>query len=287
MTHTPEDPFNHNRIRRFQENQQVAPMMNVIVSFVLCVALLAVSGCTPQAQNISAPAGGGGLTGKVWAISQLNGKSLLPGSGITAEFSADGKVSGSSGCNRYSGSYTTSGDTITFSSPMAATMMACDQAVMDQETAYLKDLGDAKTYSVQGDQLTLSGAGKSALVVYNAQSQDLAGTSWEAVGYNNGKQAVTSVLAGTTLSADFGKDGNLSGNAGCNTYSGPYKVTGNQITIGPLASTRKACADPAGVMEQETQYLEALQTAATYQMEGNSLELRTKDGALAADFSKK
>ena len=48
-----------------------------------------------------------------------------------------------------------------------------------------------------------------------------------------------------------------------------------------------ACEDPAGIMDQEQQYLAALQTAATYQIEGNVLELRTADGALAADFNKK
>ena len=40
-------------------------------------------------------------------------------------------------------------------------------------------------------------------------------------------------------------------------------------------------------MEQETQYLAALQSAATYQIEGNVLELRTKDDALAAILQKK
>jgi len=130
-------------------------------------------------------------------------------------------------------------------------------------------------------------ASNTVVATYNAQTQDLSGTNWNVIGYNNGKQAVTSVIAGTTLTASFGKDGNLTGSAGCNNYNGPYKVSGSQITIGPLASTMMACADPAGVMDQEAQYLAALGTAATYQIENNVLELRTKDGALAADFSKK
>jgi len=64
-------------------------------------------------------------------------------------------------------------------------------------------------------------------------------------------------------------------------------VNGNQVTIGPLASTMMFCEDPAGTMDQEAQYLAALQTAATYQIENNVLELRTTDGALAANFTKK
>jgi heat shock protein HslJ len=122
-------------------------------------------------------------------------------------------------------------------------------------------------------------------LVYKAQSQDLGGTSWDVIGYNNGKQAVTSVLAGTTLTADFGKDGKLSGNSGCNTYNGTYTTTGNQIKIGPLATTRMAC--PQEIMDQETQYLAALQSADKYRIEGTGMELRTKDDALAVDFQVK
>jgi heat shock protein HslJ len=247
----------------------------------LCVGLLILAACGSSGSQ------GGDLTGKVWALSELGGKPLVAGSGISAEFTADGQVSGSAGCNRYSGSYTASGNKITFASPMASTRMMCEQAVMDQESAYFRALADAKTYSVSGDQLTLYGADKKALAAYKAQSQDLAGSSWEVIAYNNGKQAVTSVMAGTALTAEFGNDGTLSGNSGCNTYSGSYKVDGDKITIGPLASTMMACGDPAGVMEQETMYLAALQSAATYKIEGNAMELRTADGALAVDLAKK
>jgi heat shock protein HslJ len=255
-----------------------------LVSLGLCAGLVLLAACAP---STSLQAAAADLTGPFWALSTLMDKAVASNTGISIQFTSDGKVSGSSGCNRYSGTYTVSGNNMQISSPLATTRMACAQDVMDQENAYLKALGDVKSYAVSGDQLALKDGSNKALLVYKAQSQDLQGTSWNAVGYNNGKQAVTSVLAGTTLTAEFGKDGNLSGNGGCNTYSGPYKVNGDQITIGPLISTMKACGEPAGVMDQETQYLAALQSAATYQMEGNVLELRTKDGALAADFSKK
>ncbi len=256
-------------------------MKKFIFSLGVSIALITLVACSTSKQD------GGDLSSQVWTLSELNGKSLVPGTGISALFTSDGKISGSAGCNQYFGTYSVSGNSITFPSPMGSTMKMCAQAVMDQETAYLNALGEAKTYSIKADQLTLFGADKSNLAVYQAQSQDLAGSSWEAISYNNGKQAVTSAMIGTTLTADFGADGTLSGNSGCNTYNGPYKVNGHQITIGPLASTRMACGDPEGVMDQEMQYLTALQTAATYKIEGNVLELRTSDGALAANFNKK
>ncbi len=86
---------------------------------------------------------------------------------------------------------------------------------------------------------------------------------------------------------DFDKDGNLAGNAGCNNFTGTYQLDGDKITIGPLANTMMMCEDPQGVMDQEAQFLAALQSAANYQIEGNVLELRTKDDALAGLFNKK
>ncbi len=257
-------------------------MKKLFFGFGISIAIIALSACSAAQQG-----SGGDLTGSVWSLTELAGKPLVSGSGITAQFSSDGMVSGSAGCNRYSGSYTVSGNSISFPSALASTMMMCDSPVMDQETAYFNALSNAKTYSVKNDQLTLYGSNGSALGVYKAQSQDLSGSAWDVISYNNGKQAVSSVMIGTSLTASFGTDGNISGSGGCNSYSGSYKLSANQITIGPLASTKKFCGEPAGVMDQETQFLSALQTAATYQVEVNVLELRTQDGALAVQFNKK
>ncbi len=133
-------------------------------------------------------------------------------------------------------------------------------------------------------QLALFDADGKALATFTQQSADLAGTSWIVTGYNNGQGAVVSVITGVELTADFGADGTLSGSAGCNRYTATYEVSGTGLKIGPAAATRMACAEPAGVMEQEAQFLQALATAATYRLEGDRLELRTADGALAVNL---
>jgi heat shock protein HslJ len=259
-------------------------MKQTFLILCLCAGLLILSGCGA----LAAQQGGKlDLTRTMWNLSSLMGKDLVAGSGITAELTSDGKISGSSGCNQYAGVYKVNGDRILISSPLASTMMACSQEIMDQETAYLQALGDVRSFTASQDQLTLKDAGGNDMMVFNAQTQDLADTSWEVTAYNNGQQAVTSVLAGTTITAEFGQDGTLSGNSSCNDYSGPYKAAGNQIKIGPLGSTKKACADPAGVMDQEAQYLAALETVAIFKIEGKILELRRADGALAVNYTKK
>jgi len=145
--------------------------------------------------SASQQAGKATLAGLLWNLSSLMDQKLAAGSSISVEFTDDGRVSGSAGCNRYSGAYTTSGNSLTISAPLATTMMACEGAIMDQEIAYLQALGEVKKFEISGDQLTLLDADKKAILVYQMQSQDLAGTSWEVTGCNNGKQAVTSVLA--------------------------------------------------------------------------------------------
>jgi putative lipoprotein len=54
------------------------------------------------------------------------------------------------------------------------------------------------------------------------------------------------------------EDGKIFGNAGCNNYTGTYKITGNNIKISPLASTRKMCTPT--VINQEIKFLQVLQS---------------------------
>ena len=238
----------------------------------------------PAAQPKAQPAGGKDtLDGTSWTMATLNGQAALKDTTVTLNFVA-GKVAGSDGCNNYSGSYTADGTNIKFNQPMASTMMACPDPIMKQATAYQQALAQAATYKSDAKQLTLSDSSGKELVTFNAQSSDLGGTSWIVTGYNNGKQAVVSVAVGTELTANFGADGKLSGSAGCNNYTAGYQTTGNKISIGPAATTLKACEQ--AIMDQETQYLAALATAATYRVDGTKLELRTADGALAATFQK-
>ena len=226
------------------------------------------------------------LTGKIWVLATLGGKAPLNGTELTSEFGAKLRVSGSAGCNRYTGAYKVSGNTIRIS-PLAMTKKACAAPIESQETAFLKALTAARSFAIKGRSLTLESAGGRTLATFEAQTQALGGTSWDVLAYNNGKQAVVSVLSETKLTAMFGKDGSLSGFGGCNEYNASYKAAAPKISVGPVASTRKHCEEPAGVSEQETAYLAALQTAVAYRIEGSQLELRTAGGALAVELHRR
>jgi heat shock protein HslJ len=223
------------------------------------------------------------LVGQVWTLTALMGEPPLRMTTITAEFGADGRVGGSSGCNTYSGPYEVNGSKLSFGQPMASTMMACEPAVMAQEQAYMRALRAVAGYEIKDGTLTLYDAVKTAVADYAVVEQTLAGTSWDVIAYNNGKEAVVSVIIGTAITANFGEEGQLTGSAGCNNYVAEYETEGNNITISSaVATTRMACQE--AVMEQENAYLAALKTADTYKVEGGNMEMRTADGAKVAGF---
>lgn len=58
------------------------------------------------------------------------------------------------------------------------------------------------------------------------------------------------------LSLTLGQDGKAFGHAGCNSWFGSYQLSGKQLQIEQIATTRKLCAP--SLMEQENRYLAAL-----------------------------
>jgi heat shock protein HslJ len=96
----------------------------------------------------------------------------------------------------------------------------------------------------------------------------------------NAAQASMITLAGTEwgFSGEIGKaarfiqfrsNGNVNGSTGCNRFTGTFDQDGSTLTIGPLATTRKACLPEA--MEREQQFLTML--GKVRQVEGTRLQL--------------
>jgi heat shock protein HslJ len=109
----------------------------------------------------------------------------------------------------------------------------------------------------------------------------LAGTRWTVVNVNNGMGAVTGLIPGTAITMDFDVSGRVQGTAGCNTYFANYRIGGNTLSVDWPGTTNRLCDTPEGVMQQEQQFLSALQSAATFQITGNQLNIRAAADALA------
>jgi len=244
------------------------------IALVSAVGLAAITGCWPMAATADSPS----LDGTAWVLTSLAGR-IVSGPLATGRFE-NGRVHGTDGCNRYSSTYTTKGASIQIGPKGPTTLMACAPEVMKQAEAFAASLAGARTYRVSAGQLQLIGADGAILSTFAAQSQSLAGTSWQATGINNGKGGVASLVADSRVTINFASDGKASGSGGCNTYTSTWKAEGNALAFAPAAATRRMCAAP-GVMAQEQAFFKALESVATMRMEGDSLEMRTAQGALA------
>ncbi|MEI6947180.1 META domain-containing protein [Paraflavisolibacter sp. H34] len=78
-------------------------------------------------------------------------------------------------------------------------------------------------------------------------------------------------------------DGNkLNGHGGCNSFFGTYELPGgNGIRFTGVGSTRMACED----MQVEYRFLQALQAAGQYTVQGDALALQDAKGTVLARFA--
>ncbi|MDF7808087.1 META domain-containing protein [Pontiellaceae bacterium B12219] len=101
------------------------------------------------------------LTSGVWEATGINNGldgvvSIMPFTKITMEFSDAGTASGGSGCNSYSGRYTTEGHLLSFG-PMSKSDNRCSapQGIMEQEMQFFQALENVTMYSFNKNMLKL------------------------------------------------------------------------------------------------------------------------------------
>jgi len=228
------------------------------------------------------------LAGTSWELATLSDENgamipVLAGTNVTLVFGADGGLGGSAGCNSYGADCTVDGANLTIEPPIR-TEMYCSEppGLMDQEDRYLAHLTNTSSYRTEGGRLIFTDHEGADLLVFEpvAPTPDLpfTGTDWVLEAYSTGGDAVSSVLAGTTITAEFSPDGNVTGNAGCNSYGAGYVLDGANLTIEPPISTKMYCNEPEGVMEQENTYLNLLSSVSSYRVEGNRLSLANEAG---------
>jgi heat shock protein HslJ len=240
------------------------------------------------------------LTGALWRLVSLgdatNPQPPVEGSNFTAQFiripgAPSGVLAGTTGCNEYSAAFAASLEEIKINLPASTQNMTCVPGLSDQEQLYFLALNNATTYRISGNTLTIPyDAGKQALVFEGTQLEtavrpplaNLDGTTWFLWYMNN-----TPVLAGTSLYAQFainadGASGTMSGSAGCNSYVANF---GQDLGVQTTLNAYQVCAQPAGIMEQESAYLDMLSRAYGYWQTGDQLIVNTGLGVLTYNIS--
>jgi heat shock protein HslJ len=224
-----------------------------------------------------------GLEGAEWRLTELAGEALPAGrqQAVSVRFT-EGRVQGFTGCNQFNGPYTLEGERFTLGN-LGVTQMACPEPAMSLERGFLDAFSGAFNLAVVGDTLTLDPPEGGAPLVFARQAAPaLAGVEWEVTGFNNGRQAVVGLLPDTRITLQF-DDGLVSGSSGCNRFSGSFSSGEGTLTIGMLRLTRMACESE--VMEQEQQFLAALQSATTWAIVRGMLDMHRADGERALTAS--
>jgi putative lipoprotein len=120
------------------------------------MALFVLSACAAM------PAPQPTLAGAPWLAESIAGRPVLARTpALTFEV---GSLSGTGGCNRIFGSYQSSGASLAVSG-MGATRMACEPAIMSQESAFLAALDSVRAYRIEESRLLLLDDGGEVVLV--------------------------------------------------------------------------------------------------------------------------
>jgi heat shock protein HslJ len=187
------------------------------------------------------------LTGILWVLEGFSGEEgLMPameGTEITLEFDdEESQVGGSAGCNTFFGSFQTEGDQLSFG-PLGATRMACEPAVMDQETVFLDALQATESAQIDGGQLLIKTQDGQTLVFVVGETaktvieSEIVGVIWEwerfidTAGINN-----ITVPYPSSYRLELHPDGRFDLKADCNLASGNYTLESSSLSLefGPM-----------------------------------------------------
>lgn len=97
----------------------------------------------------------GRIVDVIWVPVQIDGQAVPEGAGLSLTVHSDGKVEGTTGCNRFTGTADLDAGVLAFGA-MAVTEMAClEPERMDRETAWLKALSGVRSFVAAPEGLWL------------------------------------------------------------------------------------------------------------------------------------
>ena len=216
------------------------------------------------------------LDGREFVSTEVTGHELVEGSEVRLTFDGD-RLGASGGCNQLAGTWSIEGDVLVVPEDMVMTQMACEPAALMEQDSWLASfLSSRPTVVLDGDTLTLS-SGDVTMTLLDREVADpdrpLEGTEWVLDSLVSA-DAVSSVATERTPTLTF-ENGEVLVDTGCNSGSGSYELTGQEITFGPIATTRMACDELT--MEVESQVLAVLDGTVTYEIEADVLTLTNGD----------
>jgi heat shock protein HslJ len=123
--------------------------------------------------------------------------------------------------------------------------------------------------------------------LYNVEirvSNGLTTGVWRLTAYADSSGILNSVLPNTTLDSTFSSGGQLSGNGGCNTYTGSFTAYDVTLRISIHNQSQSTCDE--NVMAQETAFFRAMDSAAKMSIAGNTMTVLSSTGRTVLSYTR-
>ena len=212
---------------------------------------------------------------------------------VTLVFLDDYRATGVAACRDYFATYGASEGRIGFPwmSMVRSSYPSCSDEIRRLEGRFTTALSQARDYSVDKDE------GSSRLMIRTWRGKTLtfepllpavesiAQGNWVLKAFvkvhvtESGWRhlRVTNLRPGSKVTMSFEEDG-VFGSAGCNSYSAQHSIGDEEITLTSPGVTRRVCATPDGVMQQETRFLNLLPSLTKFHIYGDRLFIFTGEG---------
>lgn len=216
------------------------------------------------------------LIGKKWQLVELNGNPVAEKVNGKTPFlelmDEGGRYSATGGCNGIGGEYELDKNRgVKFQRGMS-TMMACPDMTIEQ--GFGKVFEAADSYAVSDSALSLLSKGTllAKFKLFETAANDLSG-SWELDYIMEPGSTLESLFPGKrpTIVFDVANE-KVSGNGGCNSFSGGVTLAGSGLKFGPLMSTKMACQGTA-----EDVFFKNIDRVTSYSATDNQLTLIADD----------
>lgn len=84
---------------------------------------------------------------------------------------------------------------------------------------------------------------------------------------------------------NFSMDNHISGNTGCNTYTGIYSISGGRMKFDAVSSSKSMCPGNDGMLEQEQTILNTLSKIAIFELKDGSLVITPENNSTQLIFT--
>lgn len=243
----------------------------VLGGILLALAIAAVSaGCAAPVHGKSL------LETHEWKVTGIDYAPYTGVADIKLTF-ANGKITGTTGINKFTGTYSTeSGNKIVIAVHLTTDATGTLDAVTTQDSL-IRAFGSTTTYAVGADALTLFGSDGLAVLAGKAiVPKPLIGTTWKMAMYDDRSGELVSALTSSAVLAVFDNKGMFQGSCGLDAYHCKYAMEGSNIKIDTPQLT--PLLSQPDVIAQEAAYYIAVPKAATYAIQEGKLFVRDSSG---------